>query len=119
MSPCLSLNLRMQHHCENERGKTDSGLNDGKSERTDAENTNQTHGFSTTCQAFLSQKRNTDDGNQCISPRYIIPAVSLMTLSSFVYSGPGGKLSNSSKLSETNEGNCSPIALQLDKKTVA
>ena len=86
-----------------------------ESQSADPENPNHTHGFSTTCQAFLSQKRSTDGGKRCISPKYIVPAVSLMMHSRSAYSGPGGKLSNSSKLSETNEGNCSPIALQLDK----
>jgi hypothetical protein len=78
----------------------------------------QTHGFSPTCQAFPSQKNRTNGGKRSISPAYIIPAVSLMMLSRSAYSDPGGKLSNSGKVSDMNEGNCFPIAFELDEKTV-
>jgi hypothetical protein len=89
-----------------------------KSESTDAENPRRTHGFSSTCQAFRV-KRSTDGMNRRILPRYITAAVSLMMLSNSAYSGPGDKLSNSCKLSDTNEGSCSPVALRLGEEAVA
>jgi hypothetical protein len=73
--------------------------------------------FQSRLPSIFESKRSTDGGKRSVSPKYITAAVSLITLSRSAYSFPRGKPSNSGKLSDTNEGNCSPTALQLDAKT--